>query len=949
MPAPMLDARQQRLLGRDHGSLEQMKVLMENSSPAARRRTLVDNLEMEHKLQHSPKVLARFFDGGYDEAAAKEDDEPSTCSVSASATSSLDDQLLTSPVRPTAAIPGAVLDQSRCYSPYYLDRSSVVSPRPEPEEDEAVAEDKENATAASDEHVSTTARHPQRARHEMLVRRKSRQMIQKLQNFGKKMRKSEQPEESELGEDDLAAAVETLRKDVALAEDRVALAEKNMMATLRTERERLEMRLRLLHVDTESRHALSDQLSKEQAKQQPRRAAASARPAVPAVSRAGALEETVMREWTALPPEALRITCTGRRVRRWLGGQATRSAQRGARETELRVVLCCVLRHLSSEDVARLKQASRLCYNVCSLYFRAKPISDLAVELINSEAMYNAFLRAFLAEYRNPIAALVPPMSPSDVAAVFGPVERVAAQSARLLGALQTALATAQPFRSDVAGCFVEEVDAIERDYAFFCESYPAAHAASEALLQQRAVQEALGKDATSLTFDSFLIMPVQRVPRYLLMMQSMLRKTSPRMPSHEPLLMATELLQSCAASINHRMQEAEDASQLEQFLQTVSDTPRAGIVGAKLVVEQSVVVNGKPALLALLSDRVLIAHKNSGKSSTHVTAPWRFRSMHVLQNCHARMYDDPRFSKVQILTEDEALMCVFEAHEDASAWLAHFSACLVEQLKYHPRSARVHKLAAPRMTLTRFSQMDGQVLVRPVVPRVASVSTQHAYLLDADNKLFIFAGRDSSAAEQIAAEEFLRMLLAEADTRAISVLRVTDEKRSAQFFDLLGGDASLVSREAVQVVPPAHLSVFQDQLAYPRPTLFSFSSLPENGCALVDARSGPCFVWAALHSPPALRDRAIRFAQETYSGQAERPVEFVLAGAEPALFKMLFQDWPGKESGAPTPSSASAASRDATPATTPAPTPVPTGRKKTIFSTIGRSRPKQQQQQQKP
>jgi hypothetical protein len=233
-------------------------------------------------------------------------------------------------------------------------------------------------------------------------------------------------------------------------------------------------------------------------------------------------------------------------------------------------------------------------------------------------------------------------------------------------------------------------------------------------------------------------------------------------------------------------------------------------------------------------------------------------------------------------------------------------------------------------MTLTRFSLMDGQVLVRPVVPRVSSVSTRHAFVLDADNKLFLFAGRDSAPAEQSAAEEYVALVLAESDTRAMSVLRVTDERRSALFFELLGGDAALVSRECVQVrflsflstpssltlltpqvVPPPHLSVFQDALAYPRPTLFSFASLPEHGCALVDAR-----------------------------------FEFVLAGAEPALFKMLFQDWPslGKEPAAPVvaavvapaPSSAGKGTAAAAPAATPAPTPA--ARKKTIFSTIGRT-----------
>ncbi len=935
--SPLVEDRQKMLLSHEHGSLQRIKQLMEASSPAARRRTLLETLETEHTVQHAPRVLARFFD---EEPA--EGDDLSTCSISApsSAASSLDEHA-TSPVR-SAAVSAVALDQSRCYSPYYMDRSALVSPEAQQEQPAATVPILAvvSETEGKENNIEGFAM-PTSRRSEALVRRKSRQMIQKLQNLGKKkgFRKSEQPDESEMAEDDLAVVVESLRKEVAVAEEQVLLAEKNILATLRTERERLEMRARMLQADVETRHVISDHLSKQQAMQQSRRMVV-ARPKT-ALHRVRSLEETVMREWTLLPQDALRITCAGARVRRWLGGQAARELQQG-RSSDLssKIVLCCVLQYLAADDVASLKQTCRLNYNICSLYFRAKPISDLSVELLNSEAMYNAYLSSFLSDYRDAIAIGVPSVPAADLEAVFGPIERITNQSVRVLGLLQAALATAQPFRSDVGACFVQVMEDVEKDYAAYCESYHSARSASEALLAQKGVLEVLGKETSPLTLDSFLIMPVQRVPRYLLMVQSMLRKmTSPRMPSHESLLLATELLQSCAASINRRMQDAEDASRLEKFFASVADAPQMAS-GTRLVAEQTVAVNGKVALLVLLNDRILVAQKNIGKSTAVLTAPWRFRSMHVLQNCHARMFDDPRVSKVQIMTDEETLMCVFDGPEEATIWLGHFSTCLVEQLKYHPRSAKGHKLATPRMTLTRFSELDGQVLVRPVVPRVVSVSTQHAFVLDAENKLFLYCGRNSSPAEVAMAEEYIHMVLADADTRAMSVVRVVDEKKGAHFFELLGGDAALVSRETVQLVAPPHLSIFQDQLAYPRPSLFSFASLPENGCALLDARFGPCFIWAALHSSPALRDRAIRFAQDAYSGQQDRPVEFVLAGAEPALFKMLFHDWPlhpkdtAASSAAATvavPTAASNVSVQSTPLVTPA------TRKKTLFATMGR------------
>ena len=229
----------------------------------------------------------------------------------------------------------------------------------------------------------------------------------------------------------------------------------------------------------------------------------------------------------------------------------------------------------------------------------------------------------------------------------------------------------------------------VEKEYSSYCESYHLARAASESMLASKGVLEALGSDVKALTLDSFLIMPVQRVPRYLLMLQSMLRKTP--VAQQQNLIEAVDLLQRCAAGINTRMQEAEDASKLAAVLASIADVPSLG--SSKLVSQDAVSVGGRSALLVLLSDRVLVALRNGGKSTVALTATWRFKSQHMLQSCHARLYDDPKAAKLQIMLEDaETLLCTFESEEKVRAWLSNFSFHLVDQLKYHPRSSKVSK-----------------------------------------------------------------------------------------------------------------------------------------------------------------------------------------------------------------------------------------------------------------
>ena len=467
LPSVKVEDRQKLLLAQDHsGSLQHMQVLMSvNASPSRRLSHLPGS--GERLVQHSRKVLAQYFEEDDNRDDDKEE-EPSlsTCSLS-SAASSLDEaaprlaDAPMSPIRPVFA-----LEQGNCHSPYFMDRSAVISPRHAAEEEQqqqqqqqltteqhsvlspatgSVSSGKENETAPP---VSSLE-----AARSTLVRRKSRNVLQKLKRG---FRKSEQPapDENELPEDEMSQAVEALRREVAAAEERVAQAERNVMATLRSEKERLEMRLRMLQGDIETRHVISDSLSKQQALQQSRRYAAL-RPAV-TVQRGRHLEETLMRSWTVLPQPALHVVCPGSRVRTWLGGQAQQLLARGSTELSNQIVFCCVLQYLTADDISSLKRCSRLLYNICSLFFRSKPVSDLAVELLNSEAVYNVFLKSFLTDYRDVVASRCPAV---DLAPVFGPVEKICSLSSRMLTLLNSALATDRPFCSDVAHTFISTIE----------------------------------------------------------------------------------------------------------------------------------------------------------------------------------------------------------------------------------------------------------------------------------------------------------------------------------------------------------------------------------------------------------------------------------------------------------------------------------------------------------
>lgn len=310
------------LLAQGQSSLQHMQVLMSVNASPSRRHSLL--AKSEPIVQHSRKVLSKYFEEDPD-AAPDSSAEASTCSLSGSAAASLDDEAKNSPVR---QVFGTTIEAGNCDSPYFMDRSAALSPEKMLSPSAFPTNGKENVSSsvvAAAPAPSSSAAAPESQSLEgaraTLVRRKSRNVLQKLKRG---FRKSEQPtavtavDEVDLAEDELSRAVESLRRDVAAAEERVAQAERTALATLRSEKERLELRLRLLLRDEETRHEASDSLARAAA---PARVLRRPATQAPAIARSARLERALLRSWTALPGPAIRLMCPGQKVRSFFAAQ----------------------------------------------------------------------------------------------------------------------------------------------------------------------------------------------------------------------------------------------------------------------------------------------------------------------------------------------------------------------------------------------------------------------------------------------------------------------------------------------------------------------------------------------------------------------------------------------------------------------------------------------------
>jgi RhoGEF domain len=121
-----------------------------------------------------------------------------------------------------------------------------------------------------------------------------------------------------------------------------------------------------------------------------------------------------------------------------------------------------------------------------------------------------------------------------------------------------------------------------------------------------------------SLDLNSLLIAPVQRVPRYVLLLRDLLEHTANEHVDYESLSRALELVKATGAHINASMRRAQAYSALRElqaeFVDNIDlvDSPQREFLQRLSLTDAE---NRKSVVMLLLSDMVLLARSKKGKS----------------------------------------------------------------------------------------------------------------------------------------------------------------------------------------------------------------------------------------------------------------------------------------------------------------------------------------------
>eukprot|EP00211_Chloroparvula_japonica_P003826 CAMPEP_0119130410 /NCGR_PEP_ID=MMETSP1310-20130426/7761_1 /TAXON_ID=464262 /ORGANISM="Genus nov. species nov., Strain RCC2339" /LENGTH=794 /DNA_ID=CAMNT_0007120915 /DNA_START=57 /DNA_END=2441 /DNA_ORIENTATION=- len=244
-------------------------------------------------------------------------------------------------------------------------------------------------------------------------------------------------------------------------------------------------------------------------------------------------------------------------------------------------------KHIPTEDdAARIIQRRFLYYRACKVMKKRrknqKDRLNTFREIVETERKYVATLRAIVDTFLVPLRQLCktskPIVSGEDIKTLFGSVEVILNFSEHLKQRLEERLEewkALAPGKQMVADIFLE-MASYSKIYVSYVSNYETAVALCSKLRKKSDAfaeweKEGLrkaGGGANSLSF--LLVTPVQRIPRYMLLVDNLLKATWANHPDVEDLRKALDSIREIAAHVDQRTEEAERMQKISDIEDTI-------------------------------------------------------------------------------------------------------------------------------------------------------------------------------------------------------------------------------------------------------------------------------------------------------------------------------------------------------------------------------------------
>ncbi|XP_060918582.1 pleckstrin homology domain-containing family G member 3 [Labrus mixtus] len=249
-------------------------------------------------------------------------------------------------------------------------------------------------------------------------------------------------------------------------------------------------------------------------------------------------------------------------------------------------------------------------------------VDRVVMEIIETERMYVKDLRSIVEDYLAHIIDMNNlPIQPEQVCALFGNIEDIYEFNSELLQSLD--MCENDPVA--IARCFVDKSDYFEI-YTQYCTNYPNSVAALTDCMSHKTLakffrdrQAALKR---SLPLGSYLLKPVQRVLKYHLLLQEIVKHFNPDEEGYEVVQEAIDTMTGVAWYINDMKRKHEHAVRVQEIQSLLINWKGPDLTTyGELVLEGTFhVLRAKNTRTLFLFERMLLITKKRGEHYVYKT-----------------------------------------------------------------------------------------------------------------------------------------------------------------------------------------------------------------------------------------------------------------------------------------------------------------------------------------
>ncbi|MDP2436310.1 MAG: FYVE zinc finger domain-containing protein [archaeon] len=347
-----------------------------------------------------------------------------------------------------------------------------------------------------------------------------------------------------------------------------------------------------------------------------------------------------------------------------------------------------------STSTARTDDAARTIQGAWRRYVARRELTNrrkanvkrkhAALEILTTEQSYCRTLDLVVEKFLLPVRE-GRVLSPHNQAAVFSNIEDIRSKNKELLAGLEAALKGAWSNSTKVGPVFSQMVPEL-RLYTEYCANY---NHGCQRLEQKRDnnAKFAAFLDKTTLEvgnginvpLQSYLIQPVQRIPRYRLLLHELLKATPEGHVDYKPLTAALSSVQEIAVVVNESIREAEYMNQMVEFKKKFSGNVPELLAPKRFLIREGTLMKvcrkePKPRQFFLLNDNLIYATQQL--TPTPTGGRYRFHQMLPLQ--YTTVVDIPdkpsspsQKNAFQFLSKTKSFTVFAESPEEKAQWIA--------------------------------------------------------------------------------------------------------------------------------------------------------------------------------------------------------------------------------------------------------------------------------------